>query len=87
MLIFPLSGAWTLDIPGTEYRAIPARVPGSVYHDLLAANRIPDPFYRDNENGALRLMENSFVYSRSFDIGEELLHCEQCCCAAKAWIR
>ena len=77
MLIFPLSGAWTLDIPGTEYRAIPARVPGSVYHDLLAANRIPDPFYRDNENGALRLMENSFVYSRSFDIGEELLHCEQ----------
>ena len=30
-----LNGAWTLDIPGSAFESVPARVPGSVYHDLL----------------------------------------------------
>ena len=77
MLTQSLSGAWTLDIPGTEYLAVPAQVPGSVYHDLLSAGRIPDPFYRDNENRALPLMENDFVYTRSFTADAALLACER----------
>ena len=35
-----LHGAWTLEIPGTAFGSVPARVPGSVYHDLLTAGMI-----------------------------------------------
>ena len=70
-----LNGPWTLDIPGSAFMAVPAEVPGSVYHDLLAAGRIPDPFYRDNETEALKLMEYDFHYSRAFQVDGELLDC------------
>src|SRR5438132_868246 len=43
-----LGGAWQLhqdDSPAV----IPAKVPGCVHLDLLAAARIADPFYRDNQ--------------------------------------
>ena len=33
----------------TEDGWVPARVPGTVHQDLLAAGRIPDPFYGENE--------------------------------------
>lgn len=68
-----LCGAWVLDIPGSAFPRVPAQVPGSVYHDLLTAGEIPDPFYRDNENEALKLMDNDFVYSRSFTVPASLL--------------
>ena len=73
MRTFSLNGAWTLEIPGTPYAQVPATVPGSVYHDLLSSNLIPDPFYRDNEMEALKLMDNDFLYSRSFTLSEDLL--------------
>lgn len=63
-----LNGAWRLEILGSDSGAVPATVPGSVYHDLLQAKRIPDPFYRDNETQALALMENEFHYSRTFPV-------------------
>ena len=68
-----LCGSWRLEIPGSDFGTIPATVPGSVYHDLLSANLIPDPFYRDNENDALKLMEFDFHYSRSFFVDGGLL--------------
>ena len=71
-----LNGAWTLQIPGSGFGSVPACVPGSVYHDLLNAQLIPDPFYRDNEMDALKLMDNDFLYSRSFSVDEELLRCD-----------
>ena len=75
MKTLSLNGAWSLTIPGTDFGLVPARVPGSVYHDLLSAGRIPDPFFRDNENDALRLMEHDFVYTRSFRADAALLAC------------
>lgn len=68
-----LNGSWALDIPGSSFPRIPATVPGSVYHDLLTAGQIPDPFYRDNENEALKIMDHDFVYSRSFSVPAGLL--------------
>ncbi|MDY4754370.1 MAG: glycoside hydrolase family 2 protein [Candidatus Faecousia sp.] len=68
-----LNGAWTLDIPGSSFPRVNATVPGSVYHDLLTAGQIPDPFYRDNENEALKIMDNDFVYIRSFTVPAGLL--------------
>ena len=77
-----LNGEWKLTIPGSVFPETKATVPGSVYHDLLAAGRIPDPFYRDNEDEALKIMEYDFVYSRCFDVPAELLRSDAvllCC--------
>ncbi len=71
-----LNGSWTLEIPGSGFGTVPAKVPGSVYHDLLQANRIPDPFFRDNEMEALKLMEHDFYYQRSFTVEEGLLEAD-----------
>ncbi|MCL2865789.1 MAG: glycoside hydrolase family 2 protein [Lachnospiraceae bacterium] len=84
MKLQSLSGAWHLEILGESAFAgelIPAHVPGSVYGTLLELGKIPDPFWRDNELEALRLMDCDFVYSRNFDLavaelGEVLLICE-----------
>ena len=72
-----LNGAWNLEIPGIGIGNVSAQVPGSVYHDLLTAGLMEDPFYRDNEMKALALMDNDFVYSRSFTVPEELLRCDR----------
>ncbi len=76
-----LNGKWTLQIPGSAFPETEAAVPGSVYHDLLAAGRIADPFWRDNENEALKIMEYDFVYSRSFQVSAEMLQC------GRVWLR
>ncbi len=68
-----LGGEWKLSIPGSSFPETKANVPGSVYHDLLEAGLIPDPFYRDNENEALKIMEYDFIYSRSFRVSAGLL--------------
>ena len=48
-----------------------AAVPGSVYNDLLKAGRMEDPYYRDNEDAALELMKNDFIYTGIFDVDME----------------
>lgn len=73
MRIISLNGPWTLDVSDSDFAAVPAAVPGSVYHDLLTAGLIPDPFYRDNETEALKLMDHDFRYSRSFDADRAML--------------
>ena len=69
-----LNGSWSLEIPGIGFGNVSAQVPGSVYHDLLENGLMEDPFYRDNEMKALALMDNDFVYSRSFTVSGELLN-------------
>ena len=71
-----LNGEWRLDIPDTEFQSVAARVPGSVYSDLLNAGLIPDPYWRDNEMEALKLMEHDFIYTRAFDVPGDLLQCD-----------
>ena len=83
MKLQSLNGEWTLEIPGSEFPATKAGVPGSVYHDLLTAGLIPDPFYRNNEDEALKIMEHDFIYSRAFTVPADLLKCDavllRCC--------
>jgi beta-mannosidase len=52
---------------------LPARVPGSAYTDLLALERIPDPFYGDNEQRARWVAEADWEYRLSFSCSPELL--------------
>ena len=73
MKTMTLNGAWELEIPGSPFGAVSASVPGSVYHDLLTAGAIPDPFDRDNEVRALEIMEHDFIYRRCFTPEDALL--------------
>ena len=56
-----LNGSWQLSRSGLD-DWIPATVPGCVHTDLLAAGKIPDPFYRDNEKSLQWIGETSWTY-------------------------
>jgi len=77
-----LSGAWEVsDAASNDWFA--ATVPGSIHTDLLAAKRIPDPFFGTNESKVQWIGERDWTYRRSFDVSENflkqehvLLHCD-----------
>ena len=67
-----LGGKWQVKnekIPG-EFQAV---VPGDIYGDLLKAGKIPDPFYRDNEESLQWIGESNWIYSRTFVIPSRFL--------------
>jgi beta-mannosidase len=77
-----LGGEWELRQAGKR-DPIKADVPGTVHTDLLAAGKIPDPYYRDNESRLQWIGEKDWVYRRSFDVSDEfirhdriVLHCD-----------
>ncbi|MCL1963633.1 MAG: glycoside hydrolase family 2 protein, partial [Firmicutes bacterium] len=70
-----LNGAWQMSAVGETWN-IDARVPGTVYADLLAAGRMEDPFYRENELAAFALMRKDYRYHRTFEASEALLACD-----------
>ena len=67
MSVIDLGGAWKMrSLDGGDI--VEAAVPGSVYAALLAAGKIDDPFYRENELDATRLSARDWEFSRSFSI-------------------
>lgn len=77
MITINLNGKWTMKGAGYECEGT---VPGSVYSFLLDNNLMDDPFYRQNELEAQKLLDNDFEFSRTFEFkptGEKvLLHCD-----------
>lgn len=71
-----LNGIWGLREVTWE-NFIDAKVPGDVYNDLLNADLMEDPFYRENEWDALELSRNDYEYITSFEVTEELRACEK----------
>ncbi len=67
-----LDGTWRVAQVGTKDESA-AQVPGCVHADLLAAGRIEDPFYRDNELAAQWVGEADWVFSRDFTVSSDLL--------------
>lgn len=66
MEIIELNGDWRLrDATGGEEFA--AQVPGGVHEALLAAGRLPDLWYRDNEKEAHWVAEREWIFEREFD--------------------
>ena len=63
-----LNGKWRMRAFGEEFQ--PAVVPGTVYTDLLRNGKMEDPFWKDNENRALPLMEKDYEYETVFDLDE-----------------
>ncbi len=76
MIAIDLSGEWTLKQAGkSEY--FKATVPGCVHNDLQAAGKIPDAYYRDNEDSLQWIGKVDWIYRRTFDIQEDFLQHEQ----------
>ncbi len=67
-----LDNGWQMHQVGQD-EWIPATVPGSVYGDLLTAGKMEDPFWKDNEDEALKLMEHDYEYVTHFSCEKELL--------------
>ncbi|MCP4754461.1 MAG: glycoside hydrolase family 2 protein [Proteobacteria bacterium] len=76
MKTLDLNGEWRMK-GTTEETWIPAIVPGSVYGDLLAAGKIADPFYRDNEIEIKKLSEYDYEYDREFLVDDDLYNSDR----------
>ena len=74
-----LNGRWNMCGNGYDCSG---SIPGSVYSFLLDSNLMDDPYYRDNEWGALELLNHDYTFSRSFKFKKKsddkrlLLRCE-----------
>lgn len=76
MLIKKLNDNWKMrSMSSKEY--MNAYVPGSVYSDLLKNHKMEDPYYRDNEMKALKLMDEDYEYMKGFDVSKDMLACEE----------
>jgi len=67
-----LNGQWQLK-QSTREEVIKAEVPGCVHTDLIAAGKIDDPFYRNNEEDLMWIGEKDWDYSRKFEVDTETL--------------
>ncbi|MDR3146230.1 MAG: hypothetical protein LBU21_08125, partial [Treponema sp.] len=76
MIVQKLHSNWNMK-NCSEKEWLPAKVPGSVYSDLLNNKKMEDPFWRDNEDKALALMENDFEYVNSFTVSRSMLNCDR----------
>lgn len=70
MTKYELNKGWQMHRAG-ETEMISAVVPGTVYTDLLRAGRMGDPFWKTNEDAALKLMEDDYEYIVSFAAEDE----------------
>lgn len=71
MLLLDLNGSWRMK-RCDESEWLEAAVPGSVYNDLLKADKMPDPFYRDQEYEVLELSNYDYEYEKTFQAEEGL---------------
>ncbi|MDD2354915.1 MAG: glycoside hydrolase family 2 protein [Lachnospiraceae bacterium] len=71
-----LNDGWFMAMAACDDR-IPAKVPGSVYSTLLDNGLMDDPFYRDNELAATRLMDHDYSFVNEFSLTEEELHSDR----------
>jgi beta-mannosidase len=71
-----LNGSWSMkEINDVEW--LDATVPGTVYTELLKHGKMEDPFWKDNEDRALALMEKDYIYQTSFVADKNVLESER----------
>lgn len=72
MVIQDLNYGWRMRRVGDDCFE-QAKVPGTVYTDLLRNGSMEDPFFKDNELKALKLMDEDYEYVTEFSCEEALL--------------
>lgn len=68
-----LNGTWQLSAGHRSLESVDMQIPGTVLSGLLAAGKIKDPFYRTNEDATRALFWKDYVFTRTFNVDEELL--------------
>lgn len=68
-----LNGTWQLSAGHRSLESVDMQIPGTVLSGLFAAGKIKDPFYRTNEDATRALFWKDYVFTRTFDVDEELL--------------
>jgi beta-mannosidase len=61
-----------LENPPDEEDWLPARIPGHVHLDLMAQDKIPDPFMEDNEYQVQWVEENDWIYQCKFNLPDSM---------------
>ena len=61
-----LTGSFTLTSPTVADVSLPITLPGDVHTALLAADRIPDPYFGENEKTVMWVNETAWSVERSF---------------------
>lgn len=75
MMRLDLNNNWTFSQAGkNEY--LPAKVPGTVHTDLLRHGKIPDFFFRANEDSVQWIEDKDWIYKTTFTISKEMLENE-----------
>lgn len=72
---FLLNGTWKMSIAGGEF--MEGTIPGSVYSFLLENEKMEDPYYGDNELEALKIMDNDFLFEKTFSVPEHVKACDE----------
>ena len=75
MLKLDLAGKWKLRQFGKKEQ-IAANIPGDNYSALLAAGKIPDPYYRKNELDIQWVRDVDWEYSYDFEVSKQLFECD-----------
>ena len=73
MQTYTLNGTWQLSAGHRSLESVDMQIPGTVLSGLLAAGKIKDSFYRTNEDATRALFWKDYVFTRTFDVDEELL--------------
>ena len=76
-----LGGKWKFRQGGTT-EWMDAKVPGCVHTDLMRDGKIPEPFYRDNENAMQWISDAGWEYEKTFTVSDTLFrhrHMELVC--------
>ena len=73
--IHQLHTGWEFSMYGTN-EWLSAQVPGTVHQDLIAHDKLPDPFYGMNEQKIQWVEKEDWLYRTSFVLTEEQLHHE-----------
>ncbi|EET61225.1 glycosyl hydrolase family 2, sugar binding domain protein [Marvinbryantia formatexigens DSM 14469] len=76
MITQSLNGIWRMRRVGDDGFQ-EAVVPGTVYTDLLRNGQMEDPFFKDNEQKALKLMDEDYEYVTEFPCGGGLSACDR----------
>lgn len=73
--IHQLHTGWEFSMYGSS-EWLSAQVPGTVHQDLIAHDKLPDPFYGMNEQKIQWVEKEDWLYRTSFVLTEEQLHHE-----------
>ena len=74
MKLLNLSGEWEMKEEGSD-KLLSTTIPGTVISTLLKHQKIPNPYYGENEKEVLPVFQKNYIFIRDFEIeSKDLLH-------------